>query len=132
MNAFTPDEIEGLAKELNVKREEVSEMETRLSGGDIALEGQIDDGEESYAPIAYLADSHNEPTDVLASRQFDKLQSDGVVDRARIARRTQPPDRSRRAGSKWKTTARAARRCMNSLTSSACRLNGFARSKPAQ
>src|SRR6202051_674299 len=77
-NAFTPDEVDNLAKELNVKREEVAEMETRLSGGDIALEGQIDDGEESYAPIAYLADSHNEPTNVLASRQFDKLQSEGL------------------------------------------------------
>ena len=31
-------------------------METRLSGGDVALEPQNDDGEESYAPIAYLAD----------------------------------------------------------------------------
>ncbi|MDP9645303.1 RNA polymerase sigma factor RpoH [Paraburkholderia caledonica] len=79
LGAFTPDEIEGLAKELNVKREEVAEMETRLSGGDIALEGQVEDGEESYAPIAYLADSHSEPTAVLASRQRDKLQSDGIA-----------------------------------------------------
>jgi RNA polymerase sigma-32 factor len=54
-------------------------METRLSGGDIALEGQVEDGEESYAPIAYLADSHSEPTAVLASRQRDKLQSDGIA-----------------------------------------------------
>src|SRR6266567_6167252 len=59
LGAFTQGEIEGLAKELNVKREEVAEMETRLSGGDIALEGQVEDGEESYAPIAYLADSHS-------------------------------------------------------------------------
>ncbi|WP_153076344.1 RNA polymerase sigma factor RpoH [Paraburkholderia bonniea] len=76
--AFTPDEIANLAKELNVKHEEVSEMETRLSGGDIALEGQVNDGEEAFAPIAYLADSHNEPTAVLAARQRDKLQSDGI------------------------------------------------------
>jgi RNA polymerase sigma-32 factor len=76
--AFTPDEINGLASELNVKREEVAEMETRLSGGDIALEGQVEDGEEAFAPIAYLADSHNEPTNVIAARQFDKLQSDGL------------------------------------------------------
>jgi len=79
LQAFTPEEIDGLAKELNVKREEVAEMETRLSGGDIALEGQVEDGEESYAPIAYLADSHSEPTAVLASRQRDKLQSDGIA-----------------------------------------------------
>ncbi|MFP3802938.1 RNA polymerase sigma factor RpoH, partial [Paraburkholderia sp. SIMBA_027] len=53
--------------------------ETRLSGGDIALEGQVDDGEESYAPIAYLADSHNEPSAVLAARQRDMLQTDGIA-----------------------------------------------------
>ncbi len=79
LHSLTPDEIDGLVKELNVKREEVTEMETRLSGGDIALEGQIDDGEESFAPIAYLADSHNEPTAMLAARQRDKLQTDGIT-----------------------------------------------------
>lgn len=79
LQAFTPDEIDGLAKELNVKREEVSEMETRLSGGDVALEGQIEDGEESFAPIAYLADSHSEPTAVLSARQNDRLQTDGIA-----------------------------------------------------
>ena len=78
VHAFTPDEIEGLAKELNVKREEVAEMETRLSGGDIALEGQVEDGEETFAPIGYLTDTHDEPTEVLAARQFDRLQSDGL------------------------------------------------------
>src|SRR5262247_2575489 len=41
---LSPDEIEGIARELNVKPHEVSEMETRLSGGDIALEGRIEDG----------------------------------------------------------------------------------------
>jgi len=79
LQAFSQDEIEGLAKELSVKREEVSEMETRLYGGDIALEGQVDDGEESYAPIAYLSDTRQEPTEVLAARQFDHLQSDGLA-----------------------------------------------------
>jgi RNA polymerase sigma-32 factor len=79
LQSFTPDEIEGLAKELNVKREEVAEMETRLSGGDIALEGQVEDGEEAFAPIAYLADSHSEPTAVLAARQRDRLHSDGIA-----------------------------------------------------
>jgi len=79
IQAFAPEEIDHLAQQLNVKREEVIEMETRLSGGDIALEGQVEDGEESYAPIAYLADSHNEPTAVLAARQRDLLQTDGIA-----------------------------------------------------
>ncbi len=78
LQAFTPDEIDGLAKELSVKREDVAEMERRMSGGDIALEGQVDDGEESYAPIAYLSDTRQEPSEVLATRQFDRLQSDGL------------------------------------------------------
>ena len=78
LGTMSPNEIEGVARELNVKPEEVSEMETRLSGGDIALEGRIEDGEEEYAPIAYLADEDSEPTEVLQRRQHDMLQSDGV------------------------------------------------------
>ncbi len=80
LGTMTPDQIEGVARELNVKPEEVAEMETRLSGGDVALEGRIEDGEEEFAPIAYLADEGSEPTQVLARREYDLLQSDGVRD----------------------------------------------------
>ena len=79
LHTFTPAEVDALAKELNVKREEVVEMETRLSGGDIALEGQVDDGEEEFAPIAYLKDENNEPTQVLESKRRDRMQSDGIA-----------------------------------------------------
>jgi RNA polymerase sigma-32 factor len=78
LKTFTPDEVDALAKELNVKREEVIEMETRLSGGDIALESHVDDGEEDFAPIAYLKDEHNEPTQLLEMKRRDRMQSDGI------------------------------------------------------
>ena len=78
LGTMTPDQIEGVASELRVKPEEVAEMETRLSGGDIALEGRIDDGEEDFAPIDYLADADAEPTQVLQRRQYDLLQTEGV------------------------------------------------------
>jgi RNA polymerase sigma-32 factor len=78
LGTMSPDEIEGVARELNVKPGEVSEMETRLSGGDVALEGRVEDGEEEFAPIAYLADENSEPTEVLQRRQHDLLQTDGV------------------------------------------------------
>jgi RNA polymerase sigma-32 factor len=78
LGTMSPDQIEGVARELNVKPEEVSEMETRLSGGDIALEGRTDDGEEDFAPIDYLADADSEPTQVLQRRQHDLLQTEGV------------------------------------------------------
>src|SRR5664279_3996221 len=76
---LTQGEVDTLAKTLNVKREEVLEMETRLSGGDVALEPQTDDGEESFAPIAYLADDASEPTRVLEAKKRDWLAGDGIA-----------------------------------------------------
>jgi RNA polymerase sigma-32 factor len=78
-SSLTPSEIDIVSRSLNVKPEEVLEMETRLSGGDVALEPQHDDGEESYAPIAYLADEANEPTRVLEARNRDWLAGDGIA-----------------------------------------------------
>jgi RNA polymerase sigma-32 factor len=75
---LTPGEIDIVARELKVKPEEVLEMETRLSGGDVALEPQTDDTEENYAPITYLADDSSEPTRVLESRRRDELAGVGV------------------------------------------------------
>jgi RNA polymerase sigma-32 factor len=76
---LTQNEVDTLARTLNVKREEVLEMETRLSGGDVALEPQGDDSEESFAPIAYLADDSQEPTQVLEARTRDWLAGDGIA-----------------------------------------------------
>src|SRR5574341_125045 len=79
-NTLTDSEIDIVARELNVKREEVIEMETRLSGGDVALEPSgSDDGEEVYAPIAYLADESQEPTRVLAAQRRDALAGNGIA-----------------------------------------------------
>jgi RNA polymerase sigma-32 factor len=76
--SFSPAEIAVVARELNVKPEEVLEMETRLSGGDIALESQNDDGEEAFAPIAYLADESQEPSRAIEARHRDWLAGDGI------------------------------------------------------
>ena len=77
-NTLTPAEVQRVARELNVKPEEVVEMETRLAGGDVALEPQEDDGEDSYAPIAYLADERSEPTQLLQAQHRDWLAADGI------------------------------------------------------
>jgi RNA polymerase sigma-32 factor len=69
-----------MARELNVKREEVVEMETRMSGGDVMLDpGPSDDGEDSFGPIAYLADSAHEPTQEIENRERDALASTGIA-----------------------------------------------------
>ncbi|MGV7208587.1 RNA polymerase sigma factor RpoH [Oxalobacteraceae bacterium A2-2] len=78
LDAMTPAQIDGLAKELDVKREEVIEMETRLSGRDIALESPTDDEDDKFAPIAYLSSDTTEPTRVLEAEQVTRLQSEGL------------------------------------------------------
>jgi RNA polymerase sigma-32 factor len=78
-NTLTPAEVANMARQLRVKPDEVVEMEMRLSGGDVALEPQTDDGEESYAPIAYLADDSSEPTRRIEARQRDWLAGDGIM-----------------------------------------------------
>jgi RNA polymerase sigma-32 factor len=78
-NTLSSAEIAQMAAKLNVKPAEVIEMETRLSGGDVALDPQTDDNEEIYAPIAYLADDASEPTRVLEARRRDALSGDGLV-----------------------------------------------------
>ncbi|MBA5688436.1 RNA polymerase sigma factor RpoH [Rugamonas apoptosis] len=78
LDAMTPSQIDGLAKLLDVKREEVIEMETRLSGRDIALESPTDDEDDKFAPIAYLSSEQSEPTKVLEAEQVTRLQSEGL------------------------------------------------------
>lgn len=78
LDSMTPAQVDALAETLNVKREEVIEMETRLSGRDIALEAPTDDDDDKFAPIAYLSSDRNEPTNVLEAQQYDRLQSEGL------------------------------------------------------
>jgi RNA polymerase sigma-32 factor len=78
LDTMTPAQVDDLAKSLNVKREEVIEMETRMSGHDVALEAPTDDEDDKFAPIAYLSSDANEPTRTLEAKQFDRLQSEGL------------------------------------------------------
>jgi RNA polymerase sigma-32 factor len=70
-------EVERVASELRVKPAEVVEMETRLSGQELAFEGERDD-EESFAPVHYLADEAAEPYRMLESKQSEQMQSEGL------------------------------------------------------
>ena len=78
LDSMTPAQVDALAKTLNVKREEVIEMETRLSGRDIALESPTDDEDDKFSPIAYLSSDSSEPSKVLEAQRFDRLQSEGL------------------------------------------------------
>jgi len=79
-DTLNTDEIQVVARELNVKPEEVLEMEMRMAGGDVVIDpSPSDDGEEAFGPIAYLSDPSYEPTARIAAHQRDLLASDGVA-----------------------------------------------------
>jgi RNA polymerase sigma-32 factor len=79
-DTLTDAQIDIMARELHVKREEVIEMETRMAGGDVVLDpAPGDDGEEAFGPLAYLADASHEPTAMIESQQRDVLATDGIA-----------------------------------------------------
>lgn len=79
LNSLSYEEAQNIATELNVKPEEVLEMETRMAGHDIALMAD-DQDEDSYAPIEWLTDVENEPGRALERQSYDRLQGQGITD----------------------------------------------------
>jgi RNA polymerase sigma-32 factor len=70
-----------IASELNVKPEEVLEMEARMGGHELSLEGHAsDDDDEVFSPIAYLQDPAGEPSEFLAERQSEQLEMNGLAE----------------------------------------------------
>jgi len=77
---MTAGDVERIASELRVKPEEVVEMETRLSGQDVAFEADHDD-EEAYAPVNYLAaDRDAEPLAQLEAKESEQGRAAGLKD----------------------------------------------------
>jgi RNA polymerase sigma-32 factor len=71
-------DVARVAGELNVKPEEVVEMETRLSGQELAFESERDD-EERFAPVNYLAaDDAAEPYRVLEAEESERVQTESL------------------------------------------------------
>jgi RNA polymerase sigma-32 factor len=77
LGPLSREAVEDMARQLRVKPEEVREMETRLSGQDVALEAG-DDDEDSYAPIAYLSDPDKEPSLLLESEEAERDGAQGL------------------------------------------------------
>jgi RNA polymerase sigma-32 factor len=79
LDPLTRDQIRDVANTLNVKPEEVAEMEMRLAGQELALEPAVDDDEDTYAPIAYLADPQEEPSGLVEAAETERLRADGLA-----------------------------------------------------
>src|SRR5499427_3389857 len=77
LDPLTRAEIGSVARQLKVKPEEVAEMEMRLAGQEIALEPSSDD-DESYAPLAYLADRSPEPSEIVEASEEDARRASSL------------------------------------------------------
>ena len=79
-DTLTAAQVDVMAHDLGVKREDVLEMETRMSGGDVVLDPTpAGDGDEAFGPISYLTDARHEPTAVIEAHQRDRLATDGLT-----------------------------------------------------
>ncbi len=77
-SALTTGEAAEIARALGVKPEEVREMETRLTGQDVALEPQPGDEGEVVTPIWYLTDAEDEPAQIFERAQTAANRSTGL------------------------------------------------------
>ena len=79
MNALSDVEAQQIADDLGVKLSEVFEMEQRMTGKDVSLLADNDDDDEkSFAPIDWLTDNDSEPTQMLAQKAHQQLQTEGL------------------------------------------------------
>ena len=79
LSTLSAADVERVASELRVKPEEVTEMETRLSGQDVAFEADSDDEEAAYAPVHYLAaDRDAEPLAQLEAKESEQGRASGL------------------------------------------------------
>jgi RNA polymerase sigma-32 factor len=75
---LTAEEAERVAGELNVRPEDVTEMETRLAGREVAFEAE-DSEEPAYAPVHYLAaDPDQEPSRLLEAAEEAQAGTAGL------------------------------------------------------
>jgi RNA polymerase sigma-32 factor len=81
INTLNTEEVDEIALRLNVKPEEVIEMEYRLNGQEMSLDTPISaDSEETYNPISYLEADTLEPSAFLEQEQNERLQSSALSD----------------------------------------------------
>lgn len=73
---FNANEVDMVANELGVSAEDVQEMESRMSGIDMAFDLPTDDSEETYSPALYLEDKSSNFAAELEEENFENQATD--------------------------------------------------------
>ena len=69
---FNENEVDMVANELGVSKEDVIEMESRMTGADVGFDLPTDDDDEAYAPSLYLEDKSSNFAAELESENFEE------------------------------------------------------------
>ncbi|STO54526.1 RNA polymerase factor sigma-32 [Canicola haemoglobinophilus] len=75
---FSDNEVDMVANELGVSKEDVIEMESRMTGSDVGFDLPVDD-DESYAPALYLEDKSSNFAAELENENFETQAADQVA-----------------------------------------------------
>jgi RNA polymerase sigma-32 factor len=79
LESLKPHEVKNIAEALHVSENDVVEMEARFNGREMALESDVDDEDDKFSPIAYLAaDIENEPSNTLEKAENEHLKTYGL------------------------------------------------------
>lgn len=75
IGSMSEEEANRIASDLNISRDEVVDMNMRLTGSDVSL---IADSDDEFAPGDWLSDEDNMPDRIIEKRSVDILHTDGV------------------------------------------------------
>ncbi len=75
MGNLSETEANKIAKELNVTRNDVVDMNMRLTGGDVSI---LPESGEGFAPVDWLRDEDHTPEMMIEKKSQDKLHTDGI------------------------------------------------------
>ena len=84
---LSQDETEAVARDLGVNPAEVTEMEKRMYGQDLAYDAPTQDDDDTYSPSAYLPSPDSDPADLVADGEL----ADSAGRRLTAALRTLDP-----------------------------------------
>lgn len=76
---FSENEVDIVASELGVSKEDVLEMESRMTGSDIGFDLSTDNEEESYVPALYLEDKSSNFASELENENFETQATEQLV-----------------------------------------------------
>ncbi|MFZ7236558.1 RNA polymerase sigma factor RpoH [Avibacterium gallinarum] len=76
---FNDNEVDMVAEELGVSKQDVIEMESRMTGADVGFDLSNEDDDESFAPALYLEDKSSNFAAELENENYETQAADQVA-----------------------------------------------------